>query len=58
MKPLPPANVLSRDAAKLLQQAAQTPITRADPLARVKAIEKAIERVKREYPQFFQTKEL
>ena len=66
MKNLPPANVLPRDAAKLLprdaakllQQAAQTPITRADPLARVKAIEKAIELVKREYPQFFQTKEL
>ena len=58
MNSLPPANVLPRDAAKLLQQAAQTPITRADPLARVKAIEKAIERVKREYPQFFQTKEL
>ena len=45
-------------AKLLLQQAARTPITRADPLARVKAIEKAIERVKREYPQFFQTKEL
>jgi len=58
MKNQPPANVLPSDAAKLLQQAAQTPITRADPLARVKAIEKAIERVKREYPQFFQTKEL
>ena len=58
MKNLPPANALPRDAAKLLQQAAQTLITRADPLARVKAIEKAIERVKREYPQFFQTKEL
>lgn len=58
MKNLPPANVLPRDAVKLLQQAAQTPITRADPLARVKAIDKAIERVKREYPQFFQTKEL
>ena len=53
MKPLPPTNVLPRDAAKLLQQAAQTPITRADPLARVKAIEKAIERVKRQCPQFF-----
>ena len=58
MKNLPPANVLPSDAAKLLQQAAQTPLPRADPLARVKAIEKAIERVKREYPQFFQTKEL
>ena len=58
MKNLPPAKVLPPEAARLLQQAAQTPITRADPLARVKAIEKAIERVKREYPQFFQTKEL
>ena len=58
MKNLPPAKTLPTDAAKLLQQAAQPPITRADPLARVKAIEKAIERVKREYLQFFQTKEL
>ena len=58
MKNQPPATTLPTDAAKLLKQAAQTPITRADPLARVKAIEKAIERVKREYFQFFQTKEL
>lgn len=58
MKNLPPANVLPRDAAKLLQQAAQTPIPGHDPLARVKAIEKAIERVKRDHPQFFQIKEL
>ncbi len=53
MKNLPPAKVLPTDAAKLLKQAAQTPITRADPLARVKAIEKAVERVKRQFPQFF-----
>lgn len=53
MKNLPPANVLPRDAAKLLQQAAQTPIPGHDPLARVKAIDKATERVKRQYPQFF-----
>lgn len=52
------STVLPPAARVKLQQAAQTPITRADPLARVKAIEKAIERVKREYPQFFQTKEL
>lgn len=58
MKTPPPANVLPRDAATLLQQAAQTPITRNDPLARVKAIEKAVERVKRDHPQYFQTKEL
>jgi hypothetical protein len=49
---LPPA------AVKLLQQAAKTPIPRHDPLARVKAVEKAIERVKREYPQYFKTKEI
>lgn len=53
MKNKPPATTLPPDAAKLLKQAAQTPITRADPLARVKAIEKAVERVKRQYPQFF-----
>ena len=58
MKNQPPAKLLPLEAARLLQHAAQTPITRADPLARVKAIEKAIERVKREYPQSFQTKEL
>jgi hypothetical protein len=54
MKNPPPANVLPPEAALLLQQAAQTPITRDDPLARVKALEKATERVKRQYPQFFQ----
>jgi hypothetical protein len=54
----PPANVLPREAATLLQQAAKTPITRNDPLARVKAIEKAVERVKRDHPHCFQTKEL
>lgn len=58
MKNSPPATTLPPDAAKLLKQAAQTLITRADPLARVKAIEKAIERVKRDYPQFFKFKEL
>ena len=47
MKPLPPANVLQ------LQRAAQTPITRDDPLARVKAIEKTPQRIKSQYPQFF-----
>jgi hypothetical protein len=47
LKTLPPA------AVQLLQQAAQTPITRHDPLARVKAVEKAIERVRRDHPQFF-----
>lgn len=53
MSKLPVAKVLPPDAVRLLQQAAQTPITRADPLARVKAIDKATERVKRKYPQYF-----
>ena len=48
-----PANVLPPEAARLLQQAAKTPIPEHDPLARVKAIEKAIERIKRQYPQCF-----
>jgi len=58
VKHSPPATTLPSEAAKRLKQAAQTPITRADPLARVKAIEKATERVKRDYPQFFKFKEL
>ncbi|AAR97704.1 hypothetical protein ACLRAE_12470 [Bordetella bronchiseptica] len=49
----PVQTTLPPEAMRLLQQAAQTPITRADPLARVKAIEKATERVKRQYPHFF-----
>lgn len=57
-KPLPLANVLPLDAAKLLQQVAKTPITRNDPLARVMAIERAVGRIKLSYPQYFQTKEL
>lgn len=44
---LPPA------AQRILQRAAQTPITAADPLARVKAIEQATKRVKAEYPHHF-----
>lgn len=53
MKNQPPAKLLPLEAARLLQQAAQTPIPGHDPLARVRAIDKAIERVKRQYPQFF-----
>lgn len=53
----PPAHVLPPAAVKLLQQAAQTPIVRGSPLARQIAIEKATERVKREFPQFFNIKE-
>jgi len=57
VKKSPPATLLPPEAVRLLQQAAQTPITRADPLARVKAIDKAAERVKRDYPHYFKFKE-
>lgn len=46
------STVLPPDAVRHLQRAAQTPIFN-DLLARVKAIEKATERVKQQYPQFF-----
>lgn len=49
---LPPA------ARIKLQRAAQTPIPADDPLARVKAIEKATQWIKQEYPQFFHIKDL
>lgn len=48
-----PAGWLPYHAAKLLQNAALTPVSVFDPLARVKAIDKATEQVKRQYPQFF-----
>ncbi len=48
----PLARVLPFAAAVLLHQAAETVIT-ADPLTRVKAIERAIARVKREWPTYF-----
>lgn len=48
----PLAQVLPAAAAMLLRQAAETAIA-ADPLARVKAIERAIARVKREWPAYF-----
>lgn len=52
-----PVKLLPCAAAVLLQQAAQTPTPVNDPLARVKAIDKAIERVKRQCPQFFKEAE-
>lgn len=54
----PTHQVLPQHAVQLLVQAARTPIPEHDPLARVKAIEKATERVKSTYPEKFQpTKE-
>lgn len=40
-------------AVELLKRAAQTPITPTDPLARVKAIEKAHQRIKSQFPNLF-----
>lgn len=45
--------VLPSIPAKLLQRAAETRNTLTDPLARLKAVEKAIEKVKKEYPEYF-----
>jgi len=49
----PPHNLLPPDAIAQLQKAAQTPNTASDPLARVKAIQQATERVKAQYPTHF-----
>jgi hypothetical protein len=52
-KKLIPSKVLPADAVAQLQRAALTPITAADPLARVKAIEQTTRRIKVQHPQFF-----
>lgn len=44
---------LPAEAQARLKAAARTPITETDPLARVKAIEKANQWVRCTYPQFF-----
>jgi hypothetical protein len=44
---------LPQEAIDLLKKAAQTPVTRADPLARIKAIEKTTQRIKDLYPNHF-----
>jgi hypothetical protein len=48
---------LPPEAVNLLKQAAQTPITPTDPLARVKAIEQAIKRIKRLFPNLFKERQ-
>jgi len=49
----PPHRVYPAAAVAQLQRAAQTPITEADPLARVKAIEHATQWIKQQYPDLF-----
>ena len=45
---------LPLEAQRILMRAAQTPVTATDPMARAKAIEKATQRVKAQYPEYFQ----
>lgn len=47
------STTLPADAIAALQAAFSTPITGNNPLARRRAIDAAIESVKRKYPQFF-----
>ena len=44
---------LPLEAQQILIRASMTPITPTDPLARVKAIEKATQRVRQLFPQYF-----
>lgn len=44
---------LPLEAQQILIRASMTPITPTDPLARVKAIEKANQQVKQLFPQYF-----
>jgi hypothetical protein len=48
-----PATILPARAAAMLQTAAETLNPHPDSLARRKAVDQAIERVKREYPSYF-----
>lgn len=52
-RPPPLVKLLPESAARQLQEAALTPIPPGDRLARLKALEKATERVKAQHPQFF-----
>lgn len=51
------STTLPPDAVTALVSAAATPHSAADPLRRQKAIEQATQRIKRQYPQFFNIKE-
>jgi hypothetical protein len=45
--------LLPEDARQILMKAASTPVTKYDPLARIKAIEKAERRIRSMYPYLF-----
>lgn len=46
-------DLLPKDAQAMLKRAAATPVPGHDPLARLKALEHAIKRVRREWPHLF-----
>lgn len=48
-----PHQLLPPQAQAILRRAAIQPVTESDPLARVKAIEQAIKRIKQQHPTFF-----
>lgn len=54
---LPHSTSLPPAAAKQLKQAAQTPNTARDPLAKQKAIETATAKIRREYPHYFRVEQ-
>ena len=58
MQPKPPNTLLPPDAVAALQKAAATEPSAADVLRRQKALEKATQRIKTQYPQFFHIKEI
>ena len=52
-KYIKPVEILPWEAVQMLTRAAKTPVTEKDPLARLKAIEEADRRIRRQYPRYF-----
>ncbi|MDD4913301.1 MAG: hypothetical protein PHP57_13490 [Sideroxydans sp.] len=44
---------LPEEAQRLLREAAKTPNTPKDPMAKIKAIDAAVAKVKSQYPSYF-----
>lgn len=55
--PPPVAQVLPWEAREALRRAAQVVNTRHDPMAREKAIERCIAKLKLNFPQYFRNEE-
>lgn len=56
--PIEPNGVLPKWARRELSEAAKTPITAADPLARTRAIDEALERIRALVPEHFRSEEV